>query len=37
MTAAMLEAGRGSTPSLQNKKKMAEIVADKSYVNTAST
>ena len=35
MMAAMLEAGRWIDAGLQNKKKMAETIADKSYVNTS--
>ena len=35
MTAAVLDAGRWIDASLQNKLKMAETVADKSYVNTS--
>ena len=35
MTAALLEAGRWIDSSLQNKNKMAETIADKSYVNTS--
>jgi nitrate/nitrite transport system substrate-binding protein len=35
VTAAILEAGRWIDASLQNKMKMAETVADKSYVNTS--
>ena len=35
MTAAVLEAGRWIDASLQNKLKMAEMVADKAYVNTS--
>ncbi len=35
MTAAVLDAGRWIDASLQNKMKMAETVADKSYVNTS--
>ena len=35
VTAALLEAGRWIDSSLQNKNKMAETIADKSYVNTS--
>jgi nitrate/nitrite transport system substrate-binding protein len=35
VTAAILEAGRWIDASLQNKMKMAETIADKSYVNTS--
>ncbi|MDB5763843.1 MAG: nasF [Herminiimonas sp.] len=35
MTAAVLEAGRWIDASLSNKNKMAETIADKSYVNTS--
>lgn len=35
MTAAILEAGRWIDASLSNKMKMAETIADKSYVNTS--
>ncbi|MDB5822069.1 MAG: nitrate transporter substrate-binding protein [Herminiimonas sp.] len=35
MTAAVLEAGRWIDASLSNKSKMAETIADKSYVNTS--
>lgn len=35
MTMAVLEAGRWIDASLQNKQKMAETIADKSYVNTS--
>ncbi|RZL48651.1 MAG: nitrate ABC transporter substrate-binding protein [Variovorax sp.] len=35
VTAAILEAGRWIDSSLQNKNKMAETIADKSYVNTS--
>ncbi|MEB0233238.1 CmpA/NrtA family ABC transporter substrate-binding protein, partial [Undibacterium sp. 10I3] len=35
MTAAILEAGRWIDASLTNKNKMAETIADKSYVNTS--
>ncbi len=35
VTAAILEAGKWIDSSLQNKNKMAETVADKSYVNTS--
>ena len=35
MTAAILEAGKWIDAGLQNKNKMAETVADKSYVNTS--
>jgi nitrate/nitrite transport system substrate-binding protein len=35
LTAAVLDAGRWIDASLSNKQKMAEIIADKSYVNTS--
>ena len=35
MTAAILEAGKWIDAGLQNKNKMAETIADKSYVNTS--
>jgi nitrate/nitrite transport system substrate-binding protein len=35
VTAAIIEAGRWIDASLANKNKMAETIADKSYVNTS--